>query len=745
MQSLDIAPAWREELLAVLRNEVAYNLISEAWNAHVRDPKIYPYNFENFRFAYGCFTSNPKYLATLVDIIIRFDLIHIGNFQDAANYRSYLSQLPPSLYVENLDRRPVKCQPCKLSHSGVNWNDVEVKIMNYLSNLDILKKVFLLCREMPYFLTDTDISPISRFFEYGGNNTFINLVRESPRAKVILLNVMLAFGFYPKDIPEADIRYLVSSNIDFTSEINSIPDVRVQAILADPGIQWLNRKPLKFREYSLLRGDLDWNRVKSRLTSYFSRKDVLKKILMLCVEVPEFNSKINVHPISQFLDLAGPLKFMPLIEGAPIAQIILCHVMLAFELYPADIPEEDIRYLAFYARINYVNAINTIPDNRVQAILQDKVDVPDMNPLDNPKVVELLTNYFIDHRLLDEYLLTCDSIQKYVPDFLARLYDIFISRVDLRMIDDFINQLKHSKLYARQFLALMLMVSHQIEDKHLKALKPYCDENVRLLCTIINDVPKVKIDDRIKHIRDVHDQYQVEKEKIKEFLRGHIKDDQVSKLYMQLWCQAPLLLNSLTRNQRESLEDMINFKMFFADNRRYCRELVYLIHIYIDKSAVADVMPFIAVTPELVSFVTFISTSEVERICTQIKSLVSKPLTDRHAFDEICNKKSPAQPLTDQRVFANVPNVFNEAELFGNVAQIVLPEAINEKKLTGDETGCTICFEHPINTVIIPCGHRAICVTCARDHVLKHKRTTCPACRVPMTHIVKLDKVFDVV
>jgi hypothetical protein len=54
------------------------------------------------------------------------------------------------------------------------------------------------------------------------------------------------------------------------------------------------------------------------------------------------------------------------------------------------------------------------------------------------------------------------------------------------------------------------------------------------------------------------------------------------------------------------------------------------------------------------------------------------------------------------------------------------------KNLDGLEGTCKICFERPIDMVILPCGHLVVCANCA-DTV----KDLCPLCRQPITSVVK--------
>lgn len=52
------------------------------------------------------------------------------------------------------------------------------------------------------------------------------------------------------------------------------------------------------------------------------------------------------------------------------------------------------------------------------------------------------------------------------------------------------------------------------------------------------------------------------------------------------------------------------------------------------------------------------------------------------------------------------------------------------------ENSCVICFEVEINSVIIPCGHLALCFDCA-SKVSKSSSPLCPICRKQITQIVQ--------
>ena len=51
-----------------------------------------------------------------------------------------------------------------------------------------------------------------------------------------------------------------------------------------------------------------------------------------------------------------------------------------------------------------------------------------------------------------------------------------------------------------------------------------------------------------------------------------------------------------------------------------------------------------------------------------------------------------------------------------------------------NDRSCTICFECPINTVFIPCGHSISCEKCAFKNSLKN----CPMCRKTLQQKIKI-------
>jgi len=56
---------------------------------------------------------------------------------------------------------------------------------------------------------------------------------------------------------------------------------------------------------------------------------------------------------------------------------------------------------------------------------------------------------------------------------------------------------------------------------------------------------------------------------------------------------------------------------------------------------------------------------------------------------------------------------------------------------TGAETGCGVCLDADRDTLCAPCGHVALCFTCA-DAIKQSKNPECPFCRCRITAVYKL-------
>ena len=60
-----------------------------------------------------------------------------------------------------------------------------------------------------------------------------------------------------------------------------------------------------------------------------------------------------------------------------------------------------------------------------------------------------------------------------------------------------------------------------------------------------------------------------------------------------------------------------------------------------------------------------------------------------------------------------------------------------------DKDTCKICFTEKINAVILPCGHFALCIDCAKNLLRRNPRNTkCPICRNAVTNITQIYKAW---
>jgi hypothetical protein len=72
-------------------------------------------------------------------------------------------------------------------------------------------------------------------------------------------------------------------------------------------------------------------------------------------------------------------------------------------------------------------------------------------------------------------------------------------------------------------------------------------------------------------------------------------------------------------------------------------------------------------------------------------------------------------------------------------AQLGVPPAASTLQAAADEENmCVVCFEAPMDHIIIPCGHQCVCGACA-EALKREAHPACPLCREP---IIITTKVF---
>jgi hypothetical protein len=69
---------------------------------------------------------------------------------------------------------------------------------------------------------------------------------------------------------------------------------------------------------------------------------------------------------------------------------------------------------------------------------------------------------------------------------------------------------------------------------------------------------------------------------------------------------------------------------------------------------------------------------------------------------------------------------------------VVPPAASSLQAAADEEKMCVVCFEAPMDHIIIPCGHQCVCGACA-EALKREAHPACPLCREP---IIITTKVF---
>jgi len=65
----------------------------------------------------------------------------------------------------------------------------------------------------------------------------------------------------------------------------------------------------------------------------------------------------------------------------------------------------------------------------------------------------------------------------------------------------------------------------------------------------------------------------------------------------------------------------------------------------------------------------------------------------------------------------------------------LLPNKTDEYK---GEDPCSICFNGPKDSLLFPCGHIAMCFSCA--NILKERKEPCSICRTPIEKVIRAFK-----
>ena len=71
-------------------------------------------------------------------------------------------------------------------------------------------------------------------------------------------------------------------------------------------------------------------------------------------------------------------------------------------------------------------------------------------------------------------------------------------------------------------------------------------------------------------------------------------------------------------------------------------------------------------------------------------------------------------------------------------AQLGVPPAASSLQAAADEEKlCVVCFEAPMDHIIIPCGHQCVCGACA-EALKREAHPACPLCREPISVTAKV-------
>lgn len=95
------------------------------------------------------------------------------------------------------------------------------------------------------------------------------------------------------------------------------------------------------------------------------------------------------------------------------------------------------------------------------------------------------------------------------------------------------------------------------------------------------------------------------------------------------------------------------------------------------------------------------------------------------------------EPASDLNAEADSSNLENSAVNSPSAAEDFVEET-SVKRADG-ATECVVCYDAYQTVVCVPCGHIAMCMSCAKQVMLKTR--VCPVCRVRVREIVKIFRV----
>jgi hypothetical protein len=98
----------------------------------------------------------------------------------------------------------------------------------------------------------------------------------------------------------------------------------------------------------------------------------------------------------------------------------------------------------------------------------------------------------------------------------------------------------------------------------------------------------------------------------------------------------------------------------------------------------------------------------------------------------------PEQLITDDDVTHKPPKKSHDKIMPNNSAPALQETKGNDTTTTAgegeDDHICKICYEHPANSVVLPCSHQVTCIDCAAELQI------CCVCRTEIKQVIKVYK-----
>jgi len=126
--------------------------------------------------------------------------------------------------------------------------------------------------------------------------------------------------------------------------------------------------------------------------------------------------------------------------------------------------------------------------------------------------------------------------------------------------------------------------------------------------------------------------------------------------------------------------------------------------------------------------------SKGRRTVIDANALIEQLLSSAQAYNEYSRSGSgeslPSQPIPEPFPPMHTPSLSSQDS---PSTREEIPLDVVEGFSLNDSSCCKICFEGPIETAILRCGHLALCLKCSNAGLKK-----CPICRKEITEIVRI-------